>query len=52
MCLLPDPYAKVSLMCHAHCDVSVARSLMNYRDHDVSVARSPREGLPDVSCTL
>ena len=35
MCLLTDPHVKVSLMCHAHCDVSVARSL--------------REGVPDVS---
>ena len=49
MCLLTDPHVKVSLMCHAHCDVSVARSLMCHRDDDVSVARSLREGVPDVS---
>ena len=27
-------------MCHAHCDVSVARSLMCHTDYDVSVVRS------------
>ena len=40
MCLLPDPHVKVSLMCHAHCDVSVARSLMCHGDYDESVATS------------
>ena len=52
MCLLPDLYVKVSLACHAHYDVSVARYLMCHRDYGVSVARSLREGVPDASYTL
>ena len=45
VCVLSNPYMKLSLMCHGHYDVSGSRSL-------VKMSLIARDGVTDVSWTL